>query len=144
MKPFSGQATIRVRDHTSVVFLSLDMEKGELEAELPADALPDDAVRIRDGEPDEVIVTDIRIPLPTGTLYAERIPDVLMGCESTVNSSTGTSPISTALNPAGKQSLLCTQSCFAFNRIGVAMRSPSIPATTRCRVSCLSCTCRES
>jgi hypothetical protein len=104
MKPFSGQATLRVKEHEAVVFLSLDMEKGELEAELPASALPNDAVRIRDGEPDEVIVTDVRIPLPTGTLYAERIPDVLMGSGSTANSSTGTSPISTALNLVGDRS----------------------------------------
>lgn len=101
---FKGHATIRAKGNEALVLLSINMEKGELEAELPDEALPDEAITIREGVPDTVIVSNVEIPVPTGTLTAKCIPDVIMGVSSSVNRSAYTTPISTALNLVGDRS----------------------------------------
>ncbi|MDO9542219.1 MAG: hypothetical protein Q7J98_07850 [Kiritimatiellia bacterium] len=104
MKPFAGQATLHISGHEAKVLLSLDMDAGAFEAELPAGVIPNDILQQGEGEAKEVAISNLRIHLPSGTLSADRLDEITLGCNSTVTNSVKTSPISLALNLADDRS----------------------------------------
>ncbi|MGA2139232.1 MAG: hypothetical protein ABSH14_10260 [Verrucomicrobiia bacterium] len=104
MKPFTGQATLHIAGQQANVLLSLDMDTGSFEAEMPVGLFPDELLHQGDGEPKEVAITGLRIHLPTGTLLANEMKDLRLDGNSYVQNSINTSPISLALNLANDRS----------------------------------------
>jgi len=98
MKPFSGQATLHISGQKATVLLSLDMDSGDFEAELPNDVLPNQLLQQPEGEAKEVTLSNVQFYLPSGTLRADDLPEIMLSGNSSLTSSVNTSPLSLALN----------------------------------------------
>jgi hypothetical protein len=104
MKAFTGQAQLHIDEHTAHVSISLNPQAGEFEAEMLSSALPEELFSMHSGSARVVRLTDIAIPLPTGTLECAELADVYLGGSGGVTSSIDETPISRALNLAGDRS----------------------------------------
>jgi hypothetical protein len=104
MKAFTGQTILHIEDQQVHVSISLNPKAGVFEAELLASVLPDELFRNSTGPAKTVRLTDISIPLPTGTLQCAELEDVFLGGEGGVSMNITETPISRALNLADDRS----------------------------------------
>lgn len=103
MRAFTGQAQLHIDDYQSQVLLSLDPQAGSFEAEMLADAFPDDLFQFKIRLPKIVKLTNISVPLPTGTLTSQEIDNIYLGA-GTLSTSITETPISRALNLSNDRS----------------------------------------
>lgn len=101
---FTGQAVLHIEAQQAHVSISLNPKAGVFEAELLASSLPEELFRNSTGPAKTVRLTDILIPLPTGTLECAELENVFLGGEGGVSMDIAETPISRALNLADDRS----------------------------------------
>lgn len=104
MKAFTGQAVLHIDDHEAHVSISLNPKDGVFEAEFLTSAIPEDTFQNNDGQAQPARLTNILIPLPTGTLECDELNNLYLGGSNGVNRNVSETPISQALNLADDRS----------------------------------------
>lgn len=100
MKAFTGQAILHIEDQKTHVSISLNPKAGVFEAEFLVSALPYELFNNTPGIARTVQLTDIRIPLPTGTLECAELEEVFLAGDGAFSMNVAETPISSALNLA--------------------------------------------
>ena len=104
MKAFTGQAILHIEDQQAHVSISLNQRSGVFEVEFSRSVLPDEFFENVPGIAKTVKLTNISIPLPTGTLECIELEEVLLRAGGDVSMNLLDTPISRALNLADDRS----------------------------------------
>lgn len=101
MNAFTGKANLHIENQHTHVSISLNPKAGVFEAEFLANILPHELFENAPGIAPTVRLTDISIPLPTGTLDCKELEEVFLAGDGHLSMDVAETPVSSALNLAG-------------------------------------------